>query len=410
MEYYNNYYEGVFWVSGNEECKIIATLYIDDKGDATISSLQSLTKDLNKDNIHSDWDKIEVAFGFINSHNISKTYSIKLYDLRKIHESNGALSKYKYKSSNSFIASVYDEDICSLSYNTIMLSSDIINSWIPITGFDFRPPDSESFNVNQLYKQPKRIDLFKNDDFYIYIYFRASSGFHVRRRTFINEEVFINIETTTSFEIKELYRVKDIIERFLNILLFIPFYSTKSEFKTVSKTTYIALRKNKELNLGISNKIDFEKFKINSQHILSEWLTKQNKLELAIKNFFSVFGQKGVLAENKFLTYISVLENYHKNNIEKNKTLKERLFYLLNNSSISSELCDIDSYSEQLKTTRNYHAHLEEKHESKALKIEGIRNANVILEFVIRELLLKEIGISEKINVPYLIEKAISNL
>ena len=102
-----------------------------------------------------------------------------------------------------------------------------------------------------------------------------------------------------------------------------------------------------------------------------------------------------MLVENKFLTYISVLENYHKNNIKKKALLKSRLLYVLENSSINEKISNIDKYAEKLKVTRNYHAHLEEKHENKALNIDGIMKSNQLLEVVIHEIFLQEIGIEE---------------
>jgi hypothetical protein len=405
LEYYDKYYDGIFWIQGNEESKTIATLYIDSNGDAIISSIQSLTTNIHLDNLDGGWDKIDVVFGYINCHDKSNTYSIKLYDLWKIHESSGSLTKFKYKSSNSFIASSYDENICALKYKTIMISSDIFNDWVPKSGFKFSSDTREIYVVSHNYEQPEKIDLFRNNNFHIYIYFRAYAGYPARRNSYIKEEVFLNIETTDSFEIRELYRIKTSIERLLNILLFVPFQSTKSEFKSVSEKTYKALRKNKEFHKVISKKIEFEKFTSNSQAILSNWFLKQDKLELIINNFFSVYGHEGVLIENKFLTYISVLENYHKNYIDTKATLKKRLKYLLDNSTIKAKIEDIENYAELLKITRHYHIHLEEKHEEKALKLDEIAKANVLLEFVIRELFINEIGIDEKIENPFWIKK-----
>tara|TARA_B110000879_G_C10917088_1_gene410604 strand:+ start:139 stop:690 length:552 start_codon:yes stop_codon:yes gene_type:complete len=180
------------------------------------------------------------------------------------------------------------------------------------------------------------------------------------------------------------------------------------EIKT--KNPYKIIKKPKELNSSLNYKIEFESFKNQSQNIFSNWFEKQNKLELAIVNFFSVFGKKGVLIENKFLTYISILENYHKNNVKKKGVLKWRLKNLLENSSINIILDDIEKFVEKLKITRNYHAHLEEEHKEKSLKTEEIYKANNLLEFIIREILLREIGIIENSKIPSEIIKFINIL
>jgi hypothetical protein len=394
LEYYNKYFEGVFWLPGKEERKIISTLFIDKKGIAIITSLESL--EINEDLFNRIWDNFNLVLGYINCNEKSKTYSIKLYDVYKIHQSRGALTKFKYKSNNPLICSYYDEEINLNSYSSIMLNSVILNNWIPISGFETKTNvENKSFEISQFYKQPEIIELFKNKDYEIYLFFRASAGFKSRRNSYINENIFLNIEISKQFEIKELTKIKSTIEKLFNIILFTSFYFENVEIKTKNKNPYKIIKKPKELNSSLNYKIEFESFKNQSQNIFSNWFEKQNKLELAIVNFFSVFGQKGVLIENKFLTYISILENYHKNNVNENGYLKSRLKYLLEKSSINEKLNDIVKFSERLKITRNYHAHLEEKHKDKSLKTEEIVKANNLLEFVIREIFLREIGITE---------------
>ena len=63
-----------------------------------------------------------------------------------------------------------------------------------------------------------------------------------------------------------------------------------------------------------------------------------------------------------------------------------------------------------LKITRNYLAHLEEEHKEKSLKSEEIIEANILLEFVIREIFLREIGIIENSKIPSQIEKHLMDL
>lgn len=399
MEYYNKYFEGVFWLPDREDRKIISTLFIDKNGIATITSLESL--EINEDLFNRVWNNFNLVLGYINCNEKSKTYSIKLYDVYKSHQSRGKLTKFKYTCNDPLISQSYDDQINSIFYNSIMLNSVIINNWIPISGFENKSNiENKSFEVNQSYKQPKIIELFNNKDCTIYLFFRASAGFKDRRQSFINENVFINIETFEHFEIKELPKIKSTIERLFNLLLFKPFYFENTEIRTTNKKDYKVVKKQNKLNSSLNNEIKFEIFKNQSQNILSKWFEKQDKLGLAILNFFSVFGQKGVLIENKFLTYISILENYHKNNVTKKGVLKWRLKNLLENSSINIILDDIEKFAEKLKITRNYHAHLEEEHKEKSLKTDGIHKANNLLEFIIRKILLREIGIIENSKTP----------
>jgi hypothetical protein len=85
-----------------------------------------------------------------------------------------------------------------------MLNSVILNNWIPISGFETKPNvENKSFEISQFYKQPEIIELFKNKDYEIYLFFRASAGFKSRRNSYINENIFLNIEISKQFEILE---------------------------------------------------------------------------------------------------------------------------------------------------------------------------------------------------------------
>ncbi len=392
IKHLDNYFEGIFWI--NENHKVSATLYIDNNGTSTISSLHSLK---NKNNQERKWEQIEVVFGYINCNRTSKTFSIKLYETFQILQSNGALTKYKYQSSNCFISEKFDSDINSIKYNSIMLNSTVLSNWIPVTGFKENTDQSNNdvFIINQIYEQPKPIELFNSEELNIYLFFRAYSGSPNERKSYIREEVYLNIETIDSHHIKDLYLTKSMIERLISILLFTPFNSSNIEFKSTSGDYYKALNINKELRKGYHNSLDFMVFKENSEDIFTKWFEKQDSLNLFINNFFSVYGQNGVMIENKFLTYISVLENFHANNITRNCFLKNRLIYLLENSSIREHINNISLYAEKLKITRNYYAHLEERHQENSLTIDEIIRANQLIEIIIHEILLKEIGIDE---------------
>lgn len=343
---------------------------------------------------------MNLVLGYINCNESSKTYSIKLHNVHKTHQTIGVLTKFKYSSHKSLIASVFDNNINTTMYNSIMLSSDLINDWIPITGFDFKSSPDKFFEISQLYKLPEQIDLFKNKDFDISLSFRASTGFEKRRSSFIKENTFINIKTTIPFELSQLTKIKTTIERLLSIILFKPFNSNTIELCTTEKITYKIIEKLNRLESSLGKEIDFKNFKNNSQNIFLRWFEKQSILELAIGNFFSVYGQKGVLIENRFLTYISILESFHKNNVQKKSHLKARLRYLLENSNISSKLNNIEKFSETLKTTRNYHTHLDEEHKENSLNTNEINSANMLLEFIIREIFLREIELNENIQIP----------
>ncbi len=414
-EYYNKYYEGIFWIPENEKYKIIGTLFIDKEGKATISSLQPLIK-YDKP---VDWGriKIDTIFGYINGNNVSGTHSVKFYNAYNTSQSFGGLNKYQYISQKVLVSDFFDKDICEKNYNSIMFNAQILNDWINITGFKDNEVFTKKFKVNQVYEKPEDIDLFTEDHLHIYINFRATAGYPIKRKTYIKEEVYINIKTKDNKSFDELIYLQKNIERLFNILLFYPFSAENIDVRSLSNKIYKWLFKPKEKIFYQKNEIKFNLFKEQSTRIFDNWFKKQKKLELIINNFFSVFGQKGIVVENKFLTYVSILENYHRNNFSIETTKKilskynifkirkykgietpnfqQRLICVIDQSPVSSKIDNLKKYTEILRDTRDYHIHLLDVKGEKSLTWQEINKANQLLEFVIREIFIKELGIKD---------------
>lgn len=418
MDIYNKYYEGVFWIPSNEENKIIGTLHIDDNGISTISSLQSLCIE-NGDTISNRFPKFDVVYGLINKNENSETFSVKLYETRQNHQGIGYLNKFKYVSQNSFISKGGDDKINVEKYNCLLLNSVQIDQWINITGFKVDTNLNDKFEVNQVYKIPDPIIFFKNSDFKIYVHFRSSSTStsFLNRKSIVKEDIFINIETTKRYNIKEIVKIKNEIEWLFNLLLYQSFRFENIEIKSISQTEYKLISKPKELINQLKRGVEFDLVQQNSHEIFNKWFTKKPILELYLINFFSVYSQKGVLVENRFLTYVSIIESYQRENFQnddnksilkkykipdkdinkhKDLILHHRLLIVFNKSSMFSSKEGLKKLTEKIKDTRNFHIHLNGSKKEKSLKWEEIIKVNNLLEILIIEVFLREIGIKGK--------------
>jgi hypothetical protein len=183
------------------------------------------------------------------------------------------------------------------------------------------------------------------------------------------------------------------VDRLLSILLGKPYLSDYFSSTTVDGISYDYLSQKNNLVNHLDNKVIEGDFLGHSQLYFENWFAKQEKLELFIKNFFSVYGQRGVLVENRFVSYVSAIENYYKNNIDPNAYLKPAIEDLLIKSSISYHIKDISELSKIYKFTRVYHVHLEKDKKDKSFTNDELIDANLILEFLIREIILHEMGV-----------------
>lgn len=167
--------------------------------------------------------------------------------------------------------------------------------------------------------------------------------------------------------------IKTSLERLLSLILFKPLYPSVIEFRTFDKIDYKKIKKMDELDTSLTRVIDFDFFQKNSQIIFSKWI-----------------------------------ENYHKNHITIKDYLKKRLKEILKRSILCDKIDNIDLYSKKLKITRNYYAHLEEEHKEESFTSTETHYNNYLLEYLIREILLNEIGITEELNIPHNVKKCLS--
>lgn len=194
MNYYDKHYTGYFWIKENSNNGVPATLYIDNSGNASIETYKRLEKENDNDNsiLQREWLKNELVFGIIL--NKDKSYSIKLFDTCTSAQTFGNIGRFQYSATDVLISDVVDDQIEELQYSCLMMGGKELDNWIPDTGFKHGKVDDKGFCVAHNYKQPASITLFQDDDFKIYVFFRANTGYKAKRESYIKESVYINIE------------------------------------------------------------------------------------------------------------------------------------------------------------------------------------------------------------------------
>ena len=403
--YFDQHYSGFFWKADNEERKIPGTLYIDKEGNAFLTTFHRFNE--NKQ-INAD-DDVAIVFGIVMDNKELKKYVVRMNNIFVKSEHiplSINLPVYKYISKEVYISKEIGNCNCSTLYNQILLLSPDINNWVKEKGFGEvkHPKNPQKFGATFDYRQPEKIDLFKNDELNIYLYFNAWVSYPIKRKAIIEEKVYLNIKLNQAKTLEELKKYKTSIERLFSLIFLQPIQFDEINYVTTSKKDFIALKKEKKEMIYPSDCVNYQIFTENSQQIIENWFQKEEKLSLALKTFFSVYGQPGLLVEDEFLSYISILENLYKQIPHKasfkNPPLKNIIKYFLSNSNINTVIENIDDYSEILKITRNYLAHLEEKHEENALKTKDLYKTNQILIYIIQEYLIRELGIEQTLRIP----------
>jgi hypothetical protein len=211
----------------------------------------------------------------------------------------------------------------------------------------------------------------------------------------VNESVFFNIDFKKDISIDDIFSIQNIFERLFGILLSEPVCSYKVDITSKSKTTYRLLKKYNDTMSSNFYRVPIKTFLQNSESIIDKWLSLQQELDLLFRGFFNAFGNESLLLENKFLNFIAGLEFYYGERYEESLNLKEKLRNFISNSSIGRHMDDIDTYANKLKDTRHYFAHYEKKYKSKAFNSKQLLYVNNVLQIIIRELIVTELGIDD---------------
>lgn len=414
MDYYDKYYIGYLWLPSREEHRFQVSIYIDNNGNSRITSFEPII--YSEFEIHkSSTQKIDCLFGHISDFDGKKKFSIKIYNMY-FNGSNTSLGHhyfniYRYYTKKVFVSKELDLNVEENLFEYIQLNSESFFNWINISGITHNETDEEKFGLKINYNQPDEIPLFESNELKIYFYFRANYQWTNKKDFNLKEKPYLNIKAKVGKSIQDLFDIRKSIDRLMSIILDEPFLSSNVEISSKSRVNYKFLNIVDNTLHGLNLPLKFELFVEKSADIFTKWYEKQDRLNLILINYFSVYGQKGVMFENRFLTYASILENYHKNISNSNITTLKCIFqkYIFQ-SSISKLVLNIERTSIVFNKTRQYHAHLEEKHEKKILNPIEINDANLILEFIIREILLTELGVSDGIDISDELKQSISKI
>lgn len=416
-------YIGIWWLPSNQNQKIFGTLQIDEAGDASFFTIQKL---LNEGKINN-WSKVDALFGIATSLEEQNDCSIKLYDLHKIKHAEGVLSKSIYSASKALIGAPNLKENGFL-FNTMMLFSQTWNWWININGLKIKPKKAKlKYGIFSDYTQPDIIKLYKDERFFIYIYFRGNYGASVEHGFNILEQPFLNLEINDSIDIKEAVKLKTDIERYFMIIWKARHLFNVFELRSNDDTQFQVVEKDyTKLNTNIHGRDSFGVYKRTSQKTLDKWFKISKELENLLDTFFFAYTSKDLDVNSKFLQYVFSLELYHRIRVKDRRSLSikdERMTnQVLNelkgdskswiNNVLSkdrdipfdnrlTELIEINGDDEmiklpqstikKIKKTRHYLVHLDSKYKNDSLTTQELLEVNGMLTLLFLSLLKKEL-------------------
>ena len=283
------FFTGLWWLPESPEVKCYGTLTIDEENIANLNLLLSPFGCSIQ-----VWGVYKQITGLVLNASDKNDYTFHLINPAVSGNVNTLnISSINYTSSE-YLSERGSHSSSSLTYTGIKLYVDIMGAWI----------------------EPIEINLFKNE--------KMSIGVDVREKQITDnignivnyKSKWINVELEDEISIKEILEIINSLENLFTLVLRgqIKFTSIELRDKKGREYEYCLANRKKEFVLNKSSKasIDFVDFKNSSQKIIDNWLQKRGKLKIIINSFLTAYGNKSMYPESKFLSYISLLERYHK--------------------------------------------------------------------------------------------------
>jgi len=311
MTSHNNIYIGKWFLPEEPDRKIFGTLSFSKEDKPVLLVFEKLG-----DSTSFTFDNFQQITGHVYNQNDKKDYTIELINVMQISGNYHSSSKFTYKTNEYLLAKGFLKPTLLL-FKDIYLSADILNDWIkPFGNIKEEMSDKSEFNFSIEYTQPASFKLFVEDNLSIYCYFRGSYTWKMNRSGTAIESRWINLELKKGGALDEFHKLVSSLENLLTLLFNNQVKFTSTELKDtqdITYTHYFAGRKDNFItNKSSKQGIGFDYFKSNSQIIIGEWIKKEEELRLLVNNFFTAFGNKTMYLENRFVAYLSLLEQYHK--------------------------------------------------------------------------------------------------
>ncbi len=421
------FFTGLWWLPERPDKKQYGSLTIDSEGKANLLLFE-------KPNMDSplEFDNYNQITGLAFNHEEKKDYTIELINAWQTHFNTQELNKYGYLSTEYLIYKG-NSDSTPLRFKEIILYSEAVNEWIQPTGIKSSKENRKPFNISFKYTQPKAIKFYQDEQMRIGCFFNGHYSLGKKGEAIINESKWISVELKQDIALDDFHKLVSSLENLFTLVLKgqIMFSSIKLKaLNGVEYQHYVAGRKENFLVNKSSRKgVDFYSFKEGSQTIFENWFLKSDELRMVINNFFTAFGNLTMYMENRFIAYISLLEQYHSLRFidfnpkgETYKRMYEKVLSSLKGDSLSWVKKRLDDKTEinlrsrlddlmkkdvlhidndqlnRIIETRNYLVHLDPSKEN-ILNNKEMMDINSLLEKDIIQLFHKEFVINVNPNV-----------
>lgn|GEM_PF-1868861 len=426
-------YEGLWWLPDNPDEKISGNLLFDPDEGATLKLISSYNLDEIVGNRSFDPDegatlkligpfksiqnldtlsKYEVIFGISTNGKY-----ITLYNCMEIRCSlnlPGLLVSQYYV--DTIIMGGHFLKPADIQFKKVSVMYQYLNEWVNISAFEiqfFKEPPG----VKIICTLPRRISARINDKLTISIGFEdngpeisvAQNEIYVKQRTVVNFESSEGLRYQEFFEtLKSIQNVLSFaVKRYVYPLRIVG--STETSNMVDSNSTensnvelfyeIINIQRDDKPILPNEMLFTFKDVSGRLEEFLGNWFKKRELLDEAFAPYFGILYNPNMYQNQKFLALTQTIEAYHQRVRDKNELpLKIRLRDILNThkAALTGLIEDEAKFINDVKNTRNYFTHYDEKLREKAASGADLFYLTEKLKILVETCLLSELGFSNE--------------
>ncbi|WP_060875409.1 HEPN domain-containing protein [Myroides odoratus] len=419
-------FEGEWFLPGKIEEKVFGTLKYAPGERIILSIFEGFEKEIFLEDLHL----IKIIHG-----NTIDGKRITLYNCIEIHNQNNLVQKTysKWSVDYVFIGHQFDNE-SDIKPNKIMAYFPILNEWMFKNGFKLSKTSLYDFDLK--YKSPLDIKHTINEDFKIEFNFNIVHTVGARNSFRSHQKNIISITTSKDKSFFELERQIYVFRDLITLFSFRPVYLNSLKI-IITDNKYpvevlIGFNKVKE-DKRVLFVTSYQNIEDDFGDILRKWYKLDKEAPEILGLFLEVFYNEGRILENKFLNLLQAMESFHrkfrKNTVYGKEEFKNMLDEIVDSvplehknfvkeklnfgnepslhfrleeliSEVPSDLLNVlindkAIFIKQIKQTRNYFTHYDNKLKNKALKGQKLFNTIQKGKTLFLIIILQEIGLNK---------------
>lgn len=371
----------------------------------------------------------------VNSANYKGFYSVVSSEVYKC--AYCFVGKHFYKLENIF-------------FTTSAVRYQHLDNWAGIHGFKTKSPTVSNNKRGKKYTieytQPNQIEIFKNKDFRIFLFFSVTQNFASKfnRSGKISEKVYFNFYFNKAVNFLEVEKIIYSVKMFLTIALCnktniteVDLWIDTPKGEKIKLYTSEILQELQSTTIHESEMLfSLQDIKKNIKSILRAWFRKENILEPVYELYYDILYNEKRYGKTEFLNLIFAIETLHRrtrnneivnkedfeiivNKIESALSTKEQKLFLeklkyINHLSLRSRLKSLfdefsyvfeqfgtnrNSFINSIVDTRNYYVHFDQGLKNKIITSQDLNYYNLLLKMLLDISILSDIGIAKEDNI-----------